>query len=64
MLNYWFNGMLQDYYKKVHGPLRMHDIQTCEEALQKAQQIETDDDWPTLSTDRKMEEKLRCFNNI
>lgn len=42
----------------------MHDIQSYEEALKKAQQIETNDDETMLSSDKKVEEKLEMLQKI
>jgi hypothetical protein len=41
----------------------MHEIQSCEEALQKAQHIEIDDDWSSTSTsmEKILEEKLEML---
>jgi hypothetical protein len=49
-------GLLQ----KIRAPLRMYDIQTCEDALKKAQCIETDDEGPSTSSamEKRLEEKL------
>lgn len=45
-------------------PLRMHDIQSYEEALKKAQQIEMNDDETMLSSNKKVEEKLEMLQKI
>ena len=35
--------------------------QICEEGLKKAQQIESNDNWVTLSTDKRLEKKLEMM---
>lgn len=49
-------GLLQNIY----GPLRMHEVKNCEEALKLAQRIETDDKGQSTnsSTRNKLEEKI------
>jgi hypothetical protein len=48
----WFVvGVLQ----KICAPLRMHEIQTCKDALKKSQHIELDEDWTTTIIDKGVE---------
>jgi hypothetical protein len=54
MVQWYVIGLL----KNIHRKLRMHGIQSFEEALKKSQKIEIDDDWPIPSIDKRMEEKL------
>jgi hypothetical protein len=57
LLVQWYMSRL---LQKIHGPLRMHKIQSSNEALQKAQHIETDEDWSSKSSpnDKKLREKF------
>ena len=46
---------------RIKQPLRMHEITNYDNALKKAQQIEFDDEWILVCTNRKLEKKFEMM---
>ena len=57
MVQWYVAGLLHH----VRDPLRMHDIKTLEEALKKAQQMESDIDIFALTKKGQLEEKIEML---